>query len=166
MKKIMCLLGILIPVLLTSCYDNEDHANDPINRMQDPEGTVSAELVSEWGVSLYGFPAPDTSNIYLGWLASEDLIVTDFAGCGIYKLGKTRGLGGINIIPVYNNDWPTQEECKVGYGYIVRYISLFKGQDDPGNQYRYLRLFVEETVQNSSGQVIGVKVKYQYPFSL
>ncbi len=82
-------------------------------------------------------------------------------GGEIVNLGKVDGLGSITDIPT--SGWTSSSAAEVGHGYVVRY----KHTSEYGNTalpYYYARFYVTEYINNTTGGIGFVKVKYQNDF--
>jgi hypothetical protein len=149
--------------LAVGCEDKAD-PNNPDNAVPDPAGTITANIAESSSTriniverGLIGWTAPD--NFYLSGYWGN---YTIFASISICNLGAMSGLGNITKIPASGFTAPTSSSnssvaCEAGHGYVVKF-------EVNGGDPEYLRLYVVESIVNTSGGIIGAKVKYQYPF--
>jgi len=135
--------------------------NTPV---KDPEGTITANIADNTYISIpnIGFIRwikPDNFNIYCSsdwyYLYSNGYLAS------ICNLGVMKGLGNITYIPQTGYTTPQIQNisiaCEEGHGYVVK----FEGE---GFTTVYVRLYVVESIINTSGGIMGEKVKYQFPF--
>ncbi|MDR0873810.1 MAG: DUF5036 family protein [Prevotellaceae bacterium] len=122
----------------------------------DPEGTMS--------LSMRAFDGRVTST-YLYWTDSYHIGISldnNFRCHSNYpykqevvNIGRVNGLGSIKKTP--SSGWTTGTAVEPGSGYVFR-------MNDAGG-YTYARLYVVEWIIDTSGGIMGAKVKYQYPFN-
>lgn len=157
MKRIidLCMYVVFIvftSFMLTACEkDNEPSTEKGGNttstgNVPDPEGTIN--------VSMRNGEESEATKIGAHFFIDYDNNFSSYNyGCSFACVGKVNGLGNITGIP--NNGWATKVAVEPGNGYVVRYLF---------NSCYYYRLYVEDYILNTSGGIIGAKVKYQTPF--
>jgi hypothetical protein len=115
-------------------------------------------------VKLLWTPPDNFSMAISGYFHEPDVWITDlpkhgygtFTSSIICNVGKVKGLGEITEIP--NSDcFDDKLRSNAGYGYVIRF-------PNPLISDYYVRMYVVGPIYNTSKEVIGVKVKYQYPF--
>jgi len=147
--------------------------------LPDPEGTVECIIDAE-GYNLiihdlkdnkgnsydlhsfFSWSFPD--NIRMtnsGYYPNPDIDISDidFSGFGnmssfISNVGKVKGLGNIVKIPPLES-FGNKLSSEAENGYVINFLQF---------QTIYARMYVVGPIVNNSGNVIGVKVKYHYPF--
>lgn len=132
----------------TSTNDTGSNTDDS---SQDPEGTVIANLtvsndVKGWYERLTFDHMPDYPYIFM---YNNNNFKGGFSG--IASVGKVKGLSSIKKIPT--TGWAEQVAIMPGYGYVIR-----AWHDD------YIRLYVVQYMENTSGGIMGCTIKYQAPW--
>ncbi|MDR0969704.1 MAG: hypothetical protein LBM67_04120, partial [Lentimicrobiaceae bacterium] len=156
MKRIF-LLGMLATFLVCGCKKNDDPVNpsNPDTPVADPEGTITANI-SE--TSFINVPEYGT----IAWINPNNFSLSSNSNTlvSICDKGAMKGLGNIVKIPETGYTIPTDTitsvACQIGHGYVIK----FERSIVP----TYVRLYVEEMITNAFDEIIGAKVKYQYPF--
>lgn len=167
MKKMILFLSVFSLVVFTSCKKEEpEKPKDPVYKvLPDPTGTVSKDFQN---TSEFIHFTTGSLQYYLGWKKPNHLTIGHPEyGCGIYDIGEVKCLANITSIPAYNNGygWKGVKDCKFNHGYVGRYLKEFNSATDMSkNTYEYVRLYVEDRIVNERGELVGVRVKYQYPF--
>jgi len=151
--------------------------NDPTSSsVPDPEGTVTAnisesthiEIVPQNGGNDYGFigwATPNNISIHGGY--SNGYASSTVTYMSICDMGASKGLGNITKIPQAGFSTPSWDinnavACEVGHGYMIKFLCYINSTPvDSG----YVRLYVVESIPNTSGDIMGAQVKYQYPFN-
>jgi hypothetical protein len=153
------MLGIIAYSECENCSINPD------NPAPDPEGTVTVNISESTRIDVgnsvdrfnyAGIKWTDPNNFYL---KADHL----YCRVSICDLGIKPCLGNIAIIPSTGFTVPAGENnsvvCEPGHGYVVK----FEGGVYPLDII-YVRLYVTEYIVNATGNIVGAKVKYQYPF--
>ncbi len=124
-----------------------------------------------------GWYKPDNIYIYNSYIggSSYDGVSYYYTGSSeMVDIGPVRGLGNVRKAPAAG--WSDDDiACEVGHGYIVRisgkshykrdpYYYFDGTEEDYWEETTYIRLYVVESIVNTSGGIMGAKVKYQYPF--
>lgn len=141
--------------MLTACEkDNEPSKGKGGNttstgNVPDPEGTIN--------VSMRNGNSKEATKIDTQFFIDYDNNFSSYTSerCSFACVGKVNGLGNITGIPT--SGWATKVAVEPGNGYVVRHFYKY------GHCY-YYRLYVEDYILNTSGGIIGAKVKYQTPF--
>lgn len=151
MKKnnLLNFLTIMMVMMLSFCFiscgggDDEKEnteSNQPIppsTTVSDPIGTISLSMRNEInGNTKFGKIYINSGN--------------NFAGVYFTSLGTMKGLGEVSKIPTVG--WASQVAVKPSTGYVAFSDGSFT------------RIYVEDYVLSSSGDVIGANIKYQEPF--
>jgi len=170
-KLVLAATAMALVVALSGC--GKDPAASPGNSetpdvtnpntpLPDPEGTVTANISTTTRIDITNnqdngyikWTGPDNFNIYGGYYNTRLV--------SICNLGAMKGLGNITNIPQTSYTTPqystTTVACEVGHGYVIKFESLNYGT-------LFVRLYVQESIINTSGGVMGAMVKYQYPFA-
>ena len=148
-------LAITLTALCTvNCGGNDDDEmvsrNDPVTT-EDPEGTIVANLTNT-----------NKSNIMLGNITTIMMSSSNNFIPGWYSeivcVGKVTGLSSITTIP--ESGWAQETAVIPGYGYVVRCVEQW---DEKGHivSYDYIRLFVVDFMESTSGSIMGCTIKYQ-----
>ena len=179
--KLFIITLFAVAICFSSCK-KEDEKPIP-----DPEGTIECSLGLEeckllfmncidddfieqsWTVDIHVnllWMSPDDFSMTIsGYYHEAMLWILDLPHQGygtfntsiICNVGRVRGLGDITEIP--------EPECfdnklysHAGYGYVIKfpYASLISDI--------YVRMYVVGPIRDDSGEIIGLNVKYQYPF--
>ena len=161
----------MLSVSFVSCGGDNDDQGNPTQQtgsIADPEGTTEIYLNS--GTDPYYYSSKHTSIKLGGAGLSEYLLALDNSNNlaiwlhrhkteqkMIVSVGKVNGLGNVTTVP--SSGWSPQTVARQGYGYIVH----FNPENDFNNEYKeeYIRLFVEECTFDSSGNIMGIYIKYQ-----
>ncbi len=93
-------------------------------------------------------------------------------------IGPVEGLGNVRQLP--DAGWTTNSlACEQGHGFIIQVgmksssrgvfgypdYHYFDGtEDDYWEGTQYIRLYIVEPIVNTLGEIMGAKIKYQYPF--
>jgi hypothetical protein len=129
---------------------------NPDTPVSDPEGTVTANISVNTRIDIKNGKS-------IGWISPDNFWLYNGNGLvSICDMGQMKGLGNIQSIPQtgYNNPQDDNKTvaCESEHGYVVK----FEGGDLPTPQY--VGLYVVEPIVNTSGGIMGAKVKYKYPF--
>ena len=139
----------------------------------EPNLLKEFDLYSTYNVSWESPNNIKTTLFNKGWFPAlnEWATTQKFAGFGIFDIdgicsvGKVWGLGAITEIPT--SGYTNTVICEVGCGYVIRYSDApFDFDFYTSHMLTYARMYVVEQIVNTSNEVIGAKVKYQYPFEL
>ncbi|MDR0968938.1 MAG: hypothetical protein LBM67_00155 [Lentimicrobiaceae bacterium] len=161
MKRIF-LLGMLAAFLVCGCKKNDDPVNpsNPDTPVADPEGTITANISETTHINVpeFGTIAWVNPNNFSLSSSNDNILVS------ICDKGAMKGLGNIVKIPETGYTVPTSDiitgvACQIGHGYVIK----FERQQST-NPPVFVRLYVEETITNAFDEILGTKVKYQYPF--
>lgn len=146
MKRIFFYLGIFILLLSVASCDKDEPNNggfDPGKEVEDPVGTVSLVLRNDFDNTINRFGINRTDNF--------DFF--NYVGGMIADLGPMKGLGNVTYIPT--TGWASSCAVIPGHGYVVCY----------SYEKKFMRLYVEEYVTSTLGEILGARVKYQTPFN-
>ncbi|MBR7029241.1 MAG: DUF5036 family protein [Bacteroidaceae bacterium] len=127
----------------TSCGDDDDGGNDP-------EGTITANIRNKNNGETYVTLFDGYSSLRID--AADNFWFWDDHSA-IACIGKVKGLGSINSIPI--SGWSVRSLVQPGYGYVVK-SRLFDGI--------YARIYVVDYMEGVGGGIIGATVKYQSPW--
>ena len=145
----VCLIGII------GCEGkDEKDATVP-----DPPGTIIANISknsSDPYVRDYVRINTGDNLITVTWLRPDNIYAGAFHDSEICTVGSVSGLGNITTIPTLG--YTTDVACEPGYGYVIR------ARADENSEYKYMRLYVVSSIENTYGGIMGATVKYQYPF--
>lgn len=104
---------------------------------------------------------------YISWTSPDNFNLYTYPyPClvSICNLGEMEGLGYITDIPQTGYTTPqtstTAIACETGHGYVIKFESAVLSSAAP----QYVRLYVAESLINASGNTMGKKVQYEYPF--
>jgi len=146
-------LMVLSLVFVAGCSKDDDVAPP------DPEGTITVTMSNSGS----GFVAGVSVGPALGFGDLRMMGNNNFCGdwaswhhteglSTIANVGKVLGLGSITRIP--NGGFISTVAIEKGHGYVVQV-----------NDGTYARLYVVDWVVNKYNEIIGAKVKYQYPWA-
>ena len=143
------LVAAAVLTCAAGCSDDKDGSGGG-PELPDPEGTVLKSLQNENNGKTRldigngdGYLYIDAANNFYGWRAS------------VCCVGKVDGLASITFIP--ENGWGNTAAMP-GYGYVGMAPNPYLGGKD------YIRIYVVDYIR-SAGEIIGVVVKYQAPFT-
>lgn len=147
-------LMVLSLVFVVGC--SKDDENGGGSSVPDPEGTITVSIANN-GKNMYidGGNPIDAGYITIGndnlWMSYDNNFRPDSRL--IASIGEVNGLGAINKIP--NSGFVRQIAVEPKCGYV---ISI-------GNSGDYARLYVVDWIVSTYDEIIGAKVKYQYPWN-
>lgn len=167
-KRLLLPLAVLITIGLMTISCTKD------NNGNDPEGTRVLYLRhDEGGVDLFSYFNQISNNIgYYGvsLLESNNFVcdgindgVNGYDFVKIATVGEVSGLAGVRKIPT--SGWSRIIEAIPGTGYVVQNMVRFDEEGfhiEPQNEYA--RIYVVDNIVNTSGEIEGVKIKYQSPW--
>lgn len=181
MKKVFTfpVFAIILIAFLSSC-EKDDTVPDPagaitisINYTVNPMSIVLFQDIDEapdqgWpyvqikvgirNASMnFEFDAIQSDNINIG----HPYNIHYGVGGEIANVGNVNGLGEVTNKP--SSGWTNICAVEVGQGYVVRFKHS-KNYVTANLPYYYARLYVVGLLTNTTGGVIGAKVKYQFPF--
>lgn len=147
---------------------DSDESNDrsSVITENDPKGTIIANLQNIFHPTKNGYYDGGIDNMnnisyeYLGLNSSNNLEARSNGGWGsqIVSLGEVKNLSQIKKIP--NSGWTNQVAAIPGYGYIYRTPHGFI-YSSPEPDISYARIYVVDYLKTSSGEIVGVTIKYQ-----
>ena len=89
----------------------------------------------------------------------------NFQYLSICSVGKVKGLGNITKIPASDCTNIGLGKFELSFSYDAGYGYVIKTNDDfVLSSPTYVRMYIVGPVVNSEGDIIGAKIKYQYPF--
>lgn len=150
---------MLLPLAIASC--GGDDKDEPQSTVNDPEGTVTANLMNTFqfiGREYYNGITLDLispSGPYDFGLNSSNNLEVSYPGL-IASVGKVEGLSSIIKLP--ESGWAEQVAAMPGYGYIVK-STYWNGVD-------YAIIYVIDYIKDNSGSITGVKIKYKIHYTL
>ena len=151
--KTLMVLGL---VFVAGCSKDDDNGG---SNVPDPEGTVTVTMENRGDNYAHAGPGGrplyiSGNDIMIGMTAANNFysFYYDMQGNQIANIGKVNGLGAIKRIP--NSGFVSQTSVEPGCGYVIK-----------GYNGTYARLYVVDWTTNTSGGIIGAKVKYQYPWN-
>jgi hypothetical protein len=145
-KHLFLLMMAAVAIAFAGCNKNED-PNNPDNVVPDPEGTITTNW-SGYPHDIYLTDQGQTVHIRLGWSTPNNLRSEQSL---IYDQGPVKGLGGITNPKISGGAYNVA--CEVGHGYLI----------NRNNTFTFMRLYIVENIIGTTGDITGVKVKYQYP---
>ncbi|MDR0968966.1 MAG: BACON domain-containing protein, partial [Lentimicrobiaceae bacterium] len=160
MKRIF-LFGMLAAFLVCGCKKNDEpvNPNNPDTPVADPEGTITANISETTHINV---PGGGT----IAWVNPNNFSLSSNSNTlvSICDMGAMKGLGNIVKIPETGYTIPTSDiitdvASQIGHGYVIKFER--QSQTIPPV---FVRLYVEEPITNAFDEILGVKVKYQYPF--
>lgn len=127
----------------------KNNTGEQLNPEGDPEGTVTVNIGNDGKTIML------TDNTGIKMDQNNNFIMYNTHNMAdIASLGKAYGLLDVNIVPMAAG-WSKTVAVLPNYAYLIR-------ENNYGHSY--IRLYVEDYVTNTSGGIMGAKVKYQYPF--
>lgn len=164
-KLMAALFVAALSLGFTSCGDDDDNDGGKTGGSgSDPSGTITANIRN------------DNYWLYMYWEDEEGYSVktglgindaNNFEAGAIVCVGKVSGIGSIKKVP--QSGW--SDECAVqpGYGYVLRSIGRRwndNSKRDEFSDYRYVRIYVVDYMEGTSGGIIGATIKYQAPWDV
>jgi len=136
---------------VTGCSKDEPS----VNTDNDPEGTIIVSM-SNYGIRINSYSSVErgvaiglsSSTHWIAMTSENNFMCQD---CSVASVGAVTGLGNVKQIP--STGYVQYLSVETGYGYVVK--------DDNGT---YARLYVVEWIFDIYNEIIGAKVKYQYPW--
>lgn len=159
MKKcinlLQCLFVLFTGLLIISACSKDDDNYDgdgnikPDVEVSDPDGTIQLSMMSG-----------DKDNAT--FLDDAFYIGNDYNfkgnSCYFVSLGAVKGLGNVSYIPT--SGWADQVAVIPGNGYVVcKYYNAYWGKS-----CTFYRVYVNSSITDVNGGVLGTEVKYQKPF--
>ena|GEM_PF-993969 len=146
---------LALTVVFSGCGKTADNPspNDPNTSVLDPDGTVTANISTTTQIDIPSYG-------YIKWIGPDNFNVNSgsYGSVSICNLGAMKGLGNITNIPQTGFTTPqystTTVACEEGHGYVINFGGSM-----------CVRLYMEESIINTAGGVMGAKVKYQFPFA-
>ena len=154
----------------TSCGDDDDNDGGKTGGSgSDPSGTITANIRN------------DGNYLYMDWTDEEGyyvktgLSINDANNFEAYYynsgeivcVGKVSGIGSIKKVP--QSGWSGTCAVQPGYGYVLRAKgSRFNSNTERSeySDYRYVRVYVVDYMEGTSGGIIGATIKYQAPWDV
>ncbi len=169
-KLMAALFVAALSLSFTSCGDDDDNDGGKTGGSgSDPSGTVTANIRNDGG-SLHmdwedeegyrvntGLSINDANNFVAGYI----IYAEDSYNDGIVCVGKVSGIGSIKKVP--QSGWSRTCAVQPGYGYVLRSLEKKSGQF---GDYRYVRIYVVDYMEGTSGGIIGATIKYQAPWDV
>ena len=156
-------------LLAVGCKKDNDSGSsptDPNTPVPDPEGTITANISENTSIGVSEtFQGFLTIGAIIKWINPNNFDLSsysEFSTClvSICDMGEMRGLGNITNIPETGFTVPSTSNktvaCQKGHGYLIKF--------GRSNSSVLVSLYVEESIVNANNEIIGAKVKYQYPF--
>ena len=165
-KKYWMMLAIALVSLCTiSCGGDDDDEggskDNPIS-MNDPEGTIIANLTNTFkeGFNFYWDGGLEYMNgqhyNYLGMNSANNLVAQSRSyRAYIVSVGKVNSLSDIRNIP--ESGWSHEAAAIPGYGYIYKSSYIEGGI----SSWRYARIYAVDYMTSTSGGIMGITIKYQ-----
>jgi hypothetical protein len=143
-------------VFFTAGCDDKDSPDNPSDSVPDPEGTIIVSVRSSGNGGTDVMP----DNCYYSFYIAKD---DNFSG-GYWKfvtIGAMNGLGNVTKIPA--TGWDPNVAVIPGWGYVA---ASYMGNSYSAltSKVTFVRIYVLDYIENTSGGVIGADVKYQSPF--
>ena len=171
-KLMAALFVAALSLGFTSCGDDDDSDGGKTGGSgSDPSGTVTANIRND-GNYLYinwkdeegyrvetGLSINDANNFVAGYMIYGEDSYND----GIVCVGKVSGIGSIKKVP--QSGWSRTCAVQPGYGYVLRSREISNLRDEFGD-YRYVRVYVVDYMEGTSGGIIGATIKYQAPWDV
>ena len=105
-----------------------------------------------------------------GYRVETGLSINDANNFDAYEgeivcVGKVSGIGSIKKVP--QSGWSDKCAVQPGYGYVLR-VKGYRWNDNSReySDYRYVRIYVVDYMEGTSGGIIGATIKYQAPWDV
>lgn len=173
-KLMAALFVAALSLGFTSCGDDDDNDGGKTGGSgSDPSGTVTANIRNDdHALSIYwedeegyrvstGLSINDANNFEAGDYFSGESYIYD----GIVCVGKVSGIVSIKKVP--QSGWSRKCAVQPGYGYVLR-SKRYRWNDDSKeySDYQYVRVYVVDYMEGTSGGIIGATIKYQAPWDV
>ena len=144
-------LMVLSLIFAVGCNkNNDDNGDNGGKTVPDPQGTVLVSMRNANNGTTGVYPdGYDPSDFF--YIDGGDNFVSGNYRWVFANVGKVNGLGDVKAIST--SGWAQQVAVIPGYGYV--------GKHYPNN---YIRIYVVDYIESTSGGIIGAIVKYQSPF--
>ena len=168
-KLMAALFVAALSLGFTSCGDDDDSDGGKTGGSgSDPSGTITANIRND----------NDGTDLYIIWDDEEGYRVytglsindaNNFETFGeIVCVGKVSGIGSIKKVP--QSGWSGTCAVQPGYGYVLRakgYRWNYNSESmEYSDDYRYVRVYVVDYMEGTSGGIIGATIKYQAPWDV
>lgn len=152
----------------TSCGDDDDSDGGKTGGSgSDPSGTITANILNDNdGTDLFiNWEDEEGYSVYIGLSINDDNNFGVAFG-EIVCVGKVSGIGSIKKVP--QSGWSGKCAVQPGYGYVLRSrrYKFISGQGNEYDDYRYVRIYVVDYMEGTSGGIIGATIKYQAPWDV
>lgn len=166
-KLMAALFVAALSLGFTSCGDDDDNDGGKTGGSgSDPSGTVTANIRNEDNCLYMDWTDEEGYSVHTGLIMND---ANNFAARRgeIVCVGKVSGIGSIKKVP--QSGWTDECAVQPGYGYVLR----SQGERFNSNteryeysDYRYVRVYVVDYMEGTSGGIIGATVKYQAPWDV
>lgn len=171
-KLMAALFVAALSLGFTSCGDDDDNDGGKTGGSgSDPSGTITANIRNIRN---------DDNNLYIKWEDEEGYsvntglkindannFVAEYGDSdGIVCVGKVSGIGSIKKVP--QSGWSGKCAVQPGYGYVLRSkgYRFNSNTERYDSDYRYVRIYVVDYMEGTSGGIIGATIKYQAPWDV
>ena len=154
------ILLVAVMLVVVGCKkDNDSDASNPNTPVPDPGGTITANISESVFITISG----DIGGT-IGWTAPDNFkLSSDKGKVSICDIGVMKGLGNIINIPQTGYSEALTNSQVVAFQQEHGYMIKFE-RSELSIPPVFVRLYVEEPIINVMNEIIGAKVKYQYPF--
>lgn len=163
-KLMAALFVAALSLGFTSCGDDDDNDGGKTGGSgSDPSGTVTANIRNDGKYLYMDWTDEEGFSVETGLSINDaNNFVADYNSYdGIVCVGKVSGIGSIKKVP--QSGWSGTCAVQPGYGYVLR----AKGYKFNSNtEYRYVRVYVVDYMEGTSGGIIGATIKYQAPWDV
>ena len=173
-KLMAALFVAALSLGFTSCGDDDDNDGGKTGGSGSaPSGTVTANIRNDGNYLSINWEDEEGYRVQTG-LGIND--ANNFeANYGTYSddeivcVGKVSGIGSIKKVP--QSGWSKKCAVQPGYGYVLRAKGYRwnynnSGRGEYSDDYRYVRVYVVDYMEGTSGGIIGATIKYQAPWDV
>ena len=169
-KLMAALFVAALSLGFTSCGDDDDNDGGKTGGSgSDPSGTVTANIRNDGNYLYINWDDEEGYRVQTGLgINDANNFEADYNGSdGIVCVGKVSGIGSIKKVP--QSGWSKKCAVQPGYGYVLRakgYRFNSNTESYEYSDYRYVRFYVVDYMEGTSGGIIGATIKYQAPWDV
>ena len=171
-KLMAALFVAALSLGFTSCGDDDDNDGGKTGGSgSDPSGTITANI-RNGGDYLYMYWTDEEgyrvdTGLRINGANNFETYYNIRTSSEIVCVGKVSGIGSIKKVP--QSGWSAKCAVQPGYGYVLRskgYRFNSNTERYEYSDYHYVRVYVVDYMEGTSGGIIGATIKYQAPWDV